>query len=483
MPKDSGADGDASRPTGKPYGIDQPPPYSVHEVHESRGPGANGRHEHQRAQNMSALNIWAAPPSLHDTESLLRHAQLHGDQLHQLSRKTQRYLRHWNKANLAIEQVLLMRSTVIHVRNLGYDQRRFVIESQNVFLQEAKEFLDSLPPGPSLDKLRTLHDRVKRDHDRRSQHVAKTQETELEISDKEYKLQKSISRLAEDVKALFDIVSTVDLPEIPIDELSAPSTITEAEVEKEDEIPGIVLHYFEKLGDVSLEQERLMNLELEHQEKRVNRMTRMDQGRPPSTTHSEFENAFSQDYEVAQKAYDEAVGKVNLAWAVCLGEDLNPDDFRKPPSETERDPSRGPPSNAAAVSDTSSGKHVREEYQVPTAGPVFEQLAQAGNSSIYSAWPLQSIGATSPAEERVQTWLRDQFLPNPWDYIQARRRSLSEARIAPLEVNDARSTDRVNISFQAHKRASSESERYMLHSRYDDREEVFNGLRGFAIEL
>jgi hypothetical protein len=398
------------------------------------------------------------------------------------------------------------------VRNHGYNQRLFVTESQDAFLQEAEAILQWLPPEAPLEKLQTLHDQVQRDHERRGQHVQKTQEIEIEMSEKEYKLQKKVLLLAEDAKRLSEIVDALELNSIAVEELSAASTVTEAE--REVKIPGLVQHYFEKLGDVGLEQERIINLEIDHRDSRVDRMNKYDQGRPPSMTDEEFENAFLRGMADAQAVYDEAVRKADLARAVCIGEGLNPDDYRKPPSETEKHNSQGAATDAAAASDTrSDGKDVLGEVQEPTYAPVYEQLALDPDSSMYPAWPRASADVTSPAEERVHTWLEDQILPDPWEHLESRRRSLSEARQAVLDIktHDDGSVDVSERSSQSRKqqrhrdmppfvrrlvdgddgeerpvllkRSSSESELFVLPLQQNDREETFSGLRGFTVQL
>lgn len=517
MPKDSGANGDAPRPVDAHEISPPPPPYSRHPAPRAAALGDTEIRGQQRIYTMSPPSALPAV-SLHDTESLLMRADVHAEQLHQLSRQAQRYLRHYNKANLALEEVLLLRSTVIHVRNQGFDQRRFVFESQESFLQEAQVIIDALAnsgafiPEITLDKLRTLHDQVQRDHKHRSQHVQRTQDIEKEIGDKEFIVQKSVLRLAEDAKAMNETLTTIDLPDVPSDNLSAPSTVTEAEAEKEDKIPILVQHYFEKLGDVNNEKDNLMNLEFEHQESRLDRMARVDQGRPPSMTDEEFENAFTHEYEEAQIAYNRAAQKADLARAVCIGEDINPDDYRRLPSETEKDDSQGIPSVAAAAASnaSSSGKVVRAEFQVPTTEPVFEQLV-LGPNSIYPAWRAQGLGTASPVEERLHTWLQDQLLPDPWEHVEARRRSLSEARKAALSLNDNGSVDRIDTTSQSQKRQrhrnlppvvrrlvgghdederpvllkrpSSETDLFLLPSQHQDRDQTFNNLREFTIHL
>ena len=514
MQKDTGANGGAPRPIED---FDDPPlpPYSIYPAHieyaiPKRELSARELRVPAVPQARLASPAHTAPESRPDTDSIIRRAD---EQLLHLAEAARRYLRRYEKANVALEQVLLQRTQIIHVRRQGYDQRRFINDSQDAFLQEASSIIDLLPPGKSLDKLHTLHTQVRLDHEHRSQHVQKTQEVEEEIADLEWELQLKVTRLAQAAKKLHDALTDMTLPEYPAEELSAPSTITESE---KAVVPPLVLHYFEKLGDVKLAQERLINLQIDHRDTRFDRMAKIDQGRPPSTTDEDFENAFTREYQEAQAAYDDAVRKAELAWQVCLGEGHNPDDFRKPPSETEKDGGSQAVASDAAVeaSDTQSDGDVgiKEVLRVPGSAPMYEQLTTAMDASIYAAWP-QQVEATSPVEERVQDWLHKQFLADPWEATERRRRSRSEARQNYLrmttnehgrqEVSEESSELRKQQRYRdlpsmvrrlvddddgneqpiLLRRSSSESELFVLPLQHRDRDETLNGLRGFTVQL
>ena len=518
MQKDYDANASVSQPVEARILDDSPPPrlsifpaaldhsIAVDELSPAKRP------QYHLMQAMSPPTATVAPSSHDDTEfteSLLRGVASHASQLFQLRTAVQTFLRRYHKLAPLLEAILLQRSEINHLREQGRHMRRFIDDSQEAFLSEAQAIIDALPADISLEKLRIQHDLVLRDHERRKEHVSKIQDMETNIADCEYVLQGKEHRLAQSLKRIIEILDGITLPDGGGTEPPASSTVTEA---SKEEYPSLVQHYFDKFGNVTLSRERLFNLEQEHLDARAVRRAKLDVGRPPSIPEEDFEKAFSRDYQEAEAEYTENVRKAELAKAVCIGEGLNPDDFRKNPSETQREGSHPAPSDAAVVSDTDSNKlYPVEEVQIPTYRPIYQPLIAEPDSSIYPPWPRPRAGTTSPVDERVQTWLQNQS--DPWEPTEARKSSFSGLQIAALDVqrHEDDTLDGYELASRSRKqkrhlelppmvrrlvdgnngeeqpvllrRSSSESELFVLALQHNDREDTFKGLRGFTLRL
>ena len=474
----------------------------------------------------------AVPPpssSHEDLDSLLRHAQQHGEHLFTLRDASSSFLRRYNKLAPIREEALLLRSRVDFEWMVCADHRRFVADSQDAFLKEAALLCASLPQQTSVGKLQALYNQVVRDHQEQLDRTEQTRDTETKLSNLEYSLQQKEHRLAQAGQKIADALTQLTLPGQGGSEPSSPPS----EVDKE-EVPHLVHHYFDKAGDVKLEREKMVEMELEHREAREIRMFQADQDLPLPMSDEEFEELYNKAYLEASQGLAEVLRKAELAKAVCISEGLDPELYRNPPSEGAPSSEAPPPPEPVDVAPAS-----HEPTETPgmagspsilaigtTDGVQTPPRSHAYTSHLESAPNLTqdttlSQGLSSrrrkdkslPLEERVSSWIAgiDIEGEGTQSRSRSRARSTSESIPFPIELETLHDgTMGVNKSlshnrrYQRHgslasyytgfpnekdrgegrsgllKRSSSESELFILPLRQRSYQDAVDSMRAFV---
>ena len=274
-------------------------------------------------QNNAPSSLQPASSSHEELDSLLRFAAQRGEQQVALRGYVSSFLRRYNKFAPLRAEILLLRSRAEFEMMVGADQRRFVSESQDRFLHEAAILCDSLPPGVSTSKLLAAHAQVVRDHKRQAERMVRAYDIETQLSKSEYALQQKEFRLAQAASKILELLDQLDLPDQGGSQPSTPASIA-----VEEATPPLVEYYFDKVGDVGLARDNIIELQLEHREERETRIFQEDQGIVLGVSEDEFEETFSRQLAEAEAALAEAIRRADNAKQVCIDDNLNPELYR-----------------------------------------------------------------------------------------------------------------------------------------------------------
>jgi hypothetical protein len=323
-----------------------------------------------------------ASSSRDEVDSLVRHAELHAEHLTALHGAASRFLRRYNKFARMRAEILLLRSRMTFEMTVYSDQRRFVTESQESFLREATLIFQSLPPEFTQGKLQALQDQVIRDHKRQDEYLKRMFDTETELSDLEYTLQQKEFSLAQAAQRMADALGQYELPDLGRSQPSTAPTLVD-----EEEVPHLVQHYFETAGDVGIERDKIVELEIDHREERERRIFQADQDLPLSISDEEFEDTFNKQRTDAERALADALRRADNAKQVCIDCNLDPEHYR---NKLLVDPRAG---SDRSISD----EEVDEgpESPIPTATP--------DGGRLMSGLPVINL-------DRAQTPSVDQFI-------------------------------------------------------------------------
>lgn len=260
-----------------------------------------------------------------DLDSLVRHTARHAELLMALRDATSRLTRRFSKFAPLRADVLLRRHRLQHEWKQCADQRRFVSDSHDAFLREATMMCDNVHSGVSTERLAMLLEQVSEDHKRQAEHLVKTYNSETELGDAEFDLQKREYQLA---KAAQDVVDVINQMELPSPAGAPPSTSASEVVQ--DEIPALVENYFEKAGDVRLAQDSIMELRMEYREEREKRIFQQDQDIELPISDEEFDEMYNKQLADAEIVLAEATRKSENAKQVCHDSNLDPELYRIP---------------------------------------------------------------------------------------------------------------------------------------------------------
>ena len=416
-------------------------------------------------------------------DSLMQHAAQHAEHLTALNHAASRFSRRYNKFSPLRAETLLLRSRVEYEWMMCSDQRRFVSESQDAFVREATLLCESLPPEYSTAKLLSLHAQVVRDHKRQGEHLVRTYDTETELSNLEYALQQKEFRLAQAAQRIVDTLGQLNLPE-PAG--SPPST--NPSVVNEEESPPLVQYYFDKAGDVGIERDKIIELELEHREERESRMFREDQDIKLQVSEDEFEETFNKQLAEAEAALAEALRRADNAKQVCIDANLDPELYRNklrqvPAAGSDRSisddevpeapgsplptatpnghasPSTLPLGSLAAVKAPSHDQFLTFQEPVQTVGP--ESLLSQGLSS----QQLRQDNS-APFDDRIRGWMDNVTIEDGDAHagLLSRSRS-SEANSSPVVLEKGQDgTWRVNKAASHSRREQRRESQQRDHS-------------------
>lgn len=297
------------------------------------------------------------PPSStqDDLDSLLRHAAQQGDHLTKLRAAASSFMRRHQRVAFLRNELLLLRSRAQFEWIGCTDQRRFVSESHERFLTEAEAVSKAPFAEISATKLMTIHDQVERDHNRQAEHLARTYNTESQLSTLEYSVQQKEFRLAQAAQKIIDALELIDLPEHGGSQSSAPPSLV-----NEDEIPSLVQYYFDRAGDVGLARDAIIDLQIEHREERERRQLQEDQGIRLPVPEDEFEDTFGKQVTEAEAYLTDTLRRAENAKQVCIDSDLDPELYR----HRLRQRSTG---SDHSISD--AAEHDEQESQLPTETP------------------------------------------------------------------------------------------------------------------
>ena len=374
------------------------------------------------------------PPGQDDIDLAFQQAEKQTEQLSALREASSSFQRRYGKLVHLREEAYSMRTRMqFEWRNCA-DHRRFVSESQRLFLEEATAFCDTLPPELSTERLQILRSQFQRDHERQVEHDQKTSEMETEVGNLQYSLQQRELQVTHAAQRMADILSQLSLPgysgAATVIETENSSLLLEAPPE---EVPVFLQHYFEKAGDVNIVLERILDLELDQKEAHAARQLQIDQDLPLTLTDEEFEDVYLRAYAQAELELAEAKNKAELAKAVCLSERLDPDNYPKLPSEQDKGRTETPvPSETAAMPNTPSSAALEptEEVQTPSRLHLFQPVNEARPVSMLDRFapnePLLRRGKDDPTSfnERMQNWI--ETIPN--EETTPRSRSVSDSR-------------------------------------------------------
>ncbi|KAK5170653.1 uncharacterized protein LTR77_005242 [Saxophila tyrrhenica] len=339
-----------------------------------------------------------------DDDSLIRSALQHGQTLASLRDAAVVFMRRSRKLAGLREITLQRRSQILHEWQHCADQRQFVNDSQKAFLHEATALYELGDLQFPTEQLLKRYQETNADHERQSEYAIKTQELEADLSNLEFKMQGTETRLEQAVQRLQDTLNEIALPKgDTYPPSSAPTEVSRGEV------PVLVKHYFDKAGDVKLQSENMHNMEVDHREERTVRILQADQEMPLSMTDEEFEASWERAFAKAQEELDSAVRKADLARQVCLGEGLDPESYRKLPAEVDLDAEMGPQSDADAASNATSTQIYGYHVQAPAQDPIFEILRtlpqdMAKEALLARQFAPPAAGTLTPLDDRIDSW-------------------------------------------------------------------------------
>lgn len=266
-----------------------------------------------------------------DTDSLVRLFGQHAASLTALRKDCSTFIRRSKKLDSLRGDILLRCSGMLHAREQCRIDARFLSDSLGAFTETVKASMGH-PTATYTDRLHSLQAQVVEDFERHNTASSQIVDMEEHLSNSEYELQRSERKLIQVVNSMMQTIS-----ELPVPKPESSGASSEPDRDLHEDLPGLVEHYFEKVGDVKIERERLWNLRFEHVEARAARTLQVEQDRLLELTDEKFETAFEEEYQLARQSVDNAVRKAELARAVCLGEDIDPEDYRRPRSRSNHD--------------------------------------------------------------------------------------------------------------------------------------------------
>lgn len=371
----------------------------------------------------SAPSTFLSRSAPDDDDSLSRYMADYGARLTSLHDALSRSLRRYNELALSRQEVLLLRSRVQYDWTRCVDQRRFVSESHEAFMHEATSIYRALDSDHSTVMLGKLLTQADNDYKRHEELLLETRGVEKQLSEAEYALQGKETQMAQAAQRSIDLLSQFELPNPGQYQPSiAPSE------EREKEVPFLVQNYFDKAGDVRLERERIMDLEVEHRQERARRILLEDQEQALDISEEEFEDDFNKQISEAETALQEAFRKSETAKQCCLDDGLDPELYRfnkgssgaassRSPSEPKEENAPGTP--LAVITSQTVPPSLNPLFDVIPYGQLFNNEGIPAISEAYQASAPPSVlsqalstnqqrKTSTPLGDRILGWM-DEF--------------------------------------------------------------------------
>ena len=290
--------------------------------------------------------------------TLVEQAELQARQLSILREIASSFLRRYARFAPLREETLLLRSRTKFQWQTCLDYRRFVSESQQIFLEgAASASTAALPLGGSPEKFRALHNQVLRDHEAQDEFAQQTHKLETELTDLEFKMLQREGLLAMAAGKMVAFLNQLSLPgqsgSVTAVESAAASLSGAA---SSAEMPPLLQHYFDKAGNVAVLRERLIDMELDHNEARAFRLFQAEHDQPLERSDQEFEATYLNKYAAKRRELDEAHHIAETAKAVYLDEGLDPESYGGhifPEPDQNQEPSPRPDMSPVPVTPSS----------------------------------------------------------------------------------------------------------------------------------
>lgn len=281
---------------------------------------------------------------------------LHEDVLKALSH----FLQHSQKLSILRENVLSLRTRTKVVVSEYTNHLEFVRDSQQEFSKESEVMLTLDPANAHLERLRSLHALVSADHERQASRAQAVRDMENQLVLLEAKMKNAEEKLQRDVQAASGLLLLMGVRDDFASTTGNESPVSSSRSDSaETKLPPIVAHYLDKVGDMKIERDKLLDLDHEYRNEKTDRQLLQDQGHSPNLSDGAFEDSWLQRFAEAEVEYAKASERMELAREVCTSENINLDAYYNRRSVSSREdlgtpslvqtpvitPSAVPPSN------------------------------------------------------------------------------------------------------------------------------------------
>lgn len=239
----------------------------------------------------------------------------------------------YRKSTRVRNDAMLLREQAIFERKEGSYRRNFFMESLQALADRTMDRQNvGHVSGDDLDMIE-LQRRLRADKESVEAQDQKMLDIEAELLRKDNDLQDMetvIAQTSEDLNSALrqNYVSLAENDE----RWPYPQALTAEESVASPSIspfvPAPLEDYYEKMGAVGWNRERLEELQMEYEECRVDRLFKKDQEEELAVTDEDFENDYRQRLFNAKQAVANAEVEAEEARAVCVAEGLDPDGHR-----------------------------------------------------------------------------------------------------------------------------------------------------------
>ncbi|KAK4502649.1 hypothetical protein PRZ48_006075 [Zasmidium cellare] len=217
------------------------------------------------------------------------------------------------------------------------DMRRFYLESQGRFMEQAEACLSTQDRAGAMELLRQLYRQTQADLNAMNVQAEITRNLEDRLSSIHFHL---LRRDEAFFKSCHAIISLQPLSPATEKQIAASAVrVRSSSASNESEASaGNALHptlesYYDKAGDVGLIGEELANLDVEYQEARGVRLFLAERDDSPSLSDSEFEENYRQAREQIEQRLTVAMQEAEKLRHQCIDEGLNLAERERPQSE------------------------------------------------------------------------------------------------------------------------------------------------------
>jgi len=359
-----------------------PGPETESQRHDDDDLGSRGSLVYGDVQKSEAKIASAEGPPLSTSSEADRHGRLTYESLHpkfrdtpfaSLSKKARTVTRRCEKLSYTTHELSVLRDQANYERQYFCDQQRFFRDSCGQFLHELKAVMTMTGPEPTFAHLYSLYDQVSADYDAVDAATAKCSNLDDRIGRVETQVVDKQQSLARGARSLVTAISKADLRESQSTSRAPTSQGVRSHTSsaRHPKIPSLVLRYFELEAQKKVLDERGANVQKVYEDARSYRALRADQGETLIPTDEVLFAEYIKEQQEAEEAYSETLQQANDAKATCLDNKLNPDDFRRPPSVAELQPSPTPEAaDAPQMPDTPSTLALGISVMEPSAMPL-----------------------------------------------------------------------------------------------------------------
>nr|POF06905.1 hypothetical protein CFP56_31529 [Quercus suber] len=222
------------------------------------------------------------------------------------------------------QESLLLRSRSHHEHETYRHSRQFVQKSQNAFMKELTKVIEHIPAAPRFHELRNLYQQLEKDQASSETEAARVKAIELELSAIDYSMARLEKSLGKSARRVLKPAEGIKWP-VATGSLEPDPGMPHPTEEKSPtlSIDPMLLDFFDKVGKVSIMQDRVYQLEEEHQDDRIERELELDRGQVPEISEEEFMLAFETDYLEATNDLLLAKDARNKAQALCEKHDID----------------------------------------------------------------------------------------------------------------------------------------------------------------